>query len=157
MTMTRIFIALALLASIGLAGAAQVNEDLSFGPKTRILRASNTALSVAASGTTTLLELDVKDIERIYVQIAPTVQALDAFSVQILPHSSGAYSTIASAAADFTSPTGLIVGASGDLTTLAAAATGWFIMDTRGLARVKITASANVAGAATVSIYAGGY
>jgi hypothetical protein len=48
-----------------------------------------------------------------------------------------------------------MVGASGDLTTLAAASTGWFILDTRGLARVKVLASGN--GAATVTIYAGGY
>ncbi len=33
---------------------AQVNEDQEFSPRKRILRASNVALSVAASGNTTL-------------------------------------------------------------------------------------------------------
>ncbi len=155
--MKKILISLALALTAGFVGAAQVNEDQTFSEKVRILRASNVSLSVATTGNTTLLDLDVKDLERIFVQIAPTVQAFDAFVIQIQPHTGGAYSTIASAAADFTSPTGLVVGASGDLTTLAAAATGWFILDVRGLARVKILASANAAGAATVSIYAGGH
>ena len=157
--MKKMNLALALICAFFLwpAWADQVNEDQTFAQKIRVLRSSNTALSVAATGNTTLLDLDVKDIERVFVQIAPTVQALDAFVVQIQPHSDGAFSTIASAAGDFTTPTGLMVGASGDLTTLAAAATGWFILDTRGLARVKILASANAAGAATVSVYAGGH
>ena len=150
-----ILIVLALLCSP--AWAAQVDNDILLGQSKRILRSANEALSVPATGNTTLLDLDVSDIERIYVQIQPTVQALDAFIVAIMPHSSGAFSTIASVAADYTSPSGLMVGASGDLTILAAAATGWFILDTKGLARVRIQASANVAGAATVSTYAGGH
>ena len=155
--MKRLILAIVLLALSFPALPAQLNEDIVLQQSKRILRASNSALSVPASGNTTLLDLDVKDTERIYVQLVPTTQALDAFIVAILPHSNGAYSTIASAATDFTAPVGLMVGASGDLTTLAAAATGWFILDTRGLARVRIQASANVAGAATVTIYAGGY
>jgi len=139
-----------------LVQAAQINEDIALQQNKRILRASNTALSVAAAGNTTLLDLDVRDIERIYVQVAPTTNGFDTFIVAIQSHSDGAYSTIASAAADYTAPAGLMVGASADLTTLAAAATGWFILDTRGLARVRIQASGS-GGAATVSAYAGGH
>ena len=137
--------------------AAQTIEDIRLPGDKRLLRVSNLALSVGTGANTTLLDIDTGDIDRIYVQIAPTVQALDAFSIQVAPHFAGAYVTIASAAGDYTAPTGLVVGASGDLTTLAAAATGWFILDTRGIARVRVTASAAAAGAATVSIYAGGY
>ncbi len=150
-----LFVVLSFFA--GACWGAQFDNDIRLAFDKRILQAENVALSVAATGNTVLLDLNVKDIERIFVQIKPTVQALDAFLIQIAPHSEGDYVTIASAAGDFTAPTGLLVGASGDLTTLAAAATGWFIMDTRGLSRVKISASANVAGAATVTIYAGGY
>lgn len=153
--MRRIFFVVLALFSIA-AWSAQTDEDIRLSPQTRILRSSNLALSVPTAGNTTLLDLNVSDIERIYVQIAPTTNGFDAFAIQIAPHVAGAYVTIASAAGDYTSPTGLLVGTSGDLTTLAAAATGWFIMDTRGLARVKVTASAT-GGAATVSSYAGGY
>lgn len=138
------------------AWAQQKNEDLRITQDKRILRASNTALSVPASGNTILLDLDVRDIERIYVQVAPTTNGFDAFIVSIQPHNNGAYSTIASAAADYTSPAGIMVGASGDLTTLAAAATGWVILDTRGLARVRVQASGS-GGASTVTAVAGGY
>ena len=93
--MKKILMSLALALMAGFVGAAQVNEDQTYSEKVRILRASNTALSVAATGNTTLLDLDVKDLERIFVQIAPTVQAFDAFVVQIQPHTDGAYSTIA--------------------------------------------------------------
>lgn len=137
--------------------AAQTNEDITLQPRVRILRAENLALSVAATGNTTVLDVDVRDLERIMIQVSPTVQALDAFIVSIQPHTGGAYSTIASAAADYTAPSGLIVGASGDLTALAAAATGWIIVDVRGLSRLRVQASAAAAGAATVTAYAGGH
>jgi hypothetical protein len=60
-----------------------------------------------------------------------------------------------SSAGNFTSPAGLLIGTSGDLTILGAGATGWFIMRTTALWSVRITAtSAGNAGVATV--YVGG-
>lgn len=123
--------------------------------KRQRLEAKNEAVTVAQSGNTTLLDLDVSGLERLAVQLAVTGQALDAFLVQATPPD-GTLATYFSAAADFTSPAGLIIDASGDLTVLAAAATGWFVMDVRGLSKVKILASSgNIAGS-TVSAYAGG-
>ena len=120
------------------------------------LDASNASLSVPAAGNTPLLDLDVRGVERIYVQVTPTTNGFDAFTIAIKPQANGAYSTIASVAADYTSPSGLLVGASGDLTTLAAATTGWFILDVRGIFMVRVQASGS-GGASTVSIYAGGF
>jgi hypothetical protein len=48
-----------------------------------------------------------------------------------------------------------MIKASGDLTGVAAAGSGWFVMDVRGLFEVNVLASAAVDSAA-VSIYAGG-
>jgi len=64
--------------------------------------------------------------------------------------------TLLSVAADYTSPAGIVVDASGDLTILGAGATGWLILDVLGFNRIKLQASANVAGATSASIFAGG-
>ena len=130
-------------------------QDISGPPL--FLSSSNTALSVPSSGNTVLLDLDVRKINRIFVIVTPTTNAFDAFIVQINNHPSGTLQTIASTAANYTAPAGIMVGASSDLTTLAAGATGWFILDTTGLYRVVVSASAAAAGAATVTAYAGGY
>lgn len=120
------------------------------------LEAKNEAVTVAQSATETeLLNLDVSGLERLAVQVAVTGQALDEFVIEAAPPD-GALAVYFSAAADFTSPAGLMIDASSDLTTLAAAATGWFVMDVRGLSKVRVSASSgNVAGS-TVSAYAGG-
>ena len=118
--------------------------------------AKNEAVSVAASGNTDLLEIIVDTINELGVTILPTVQAFDAFLVLGKFHPDAAYVTLYSSAGAFTSPAGLVVDASGDLTTLAAAATGWVILDVRPLYAIKFQASAAAAGAATVSIYAMG-
>jgi hypothetical protein len=113
------------------------------------------AVTVPASGNTALMTIPVAGLERIFVQVSVATQALDAFIVQGRCAAAASFTTLYSAAADFTAPAGLMVGASGDLTTLAAAASGWFIMDVRGLYEVKILASAAVDSAA-VSVDAGG-
>jgi hypothetical protein len=121
----------------------------------RLKCASNVGVSVAASGNTTLLQIPVSGLERIFVQFDVTTNNLDAFLIRARASLDATTTTLYSVAADYTSPAGLMVGASGDLTTVAAAASGWFIMDVRGLYDVTIQASAS-GGAATVTIYAGG-
>lgn len=153
--MKNLFLMLALLAGPALAAQSVVNDLFDAGKGARLI-ASNTSVTVAQSGNTTLLDVDVSRYDRIMVHVAVTGQNLDAFLIKGAGSLDGTLETLYSTAANFTAPTGLIVGASGDLTTLAAAATGWFIMDTTGLKRVQILASSgNVAGS-TVSVYAGG-
>lgn len=120
------------------------------------LLASNLSVAVAQSGNTALLEFNVARYTRVWVQVAVTGQDLDAFVVQGKLHPDGGYITLASTAAHYTSPSGIVYGASGDLTVLAASATGWIALDVTGLDAVKILASSgNVAGS-TVSAYAAG-
>jgi hypothetical protein len=117
--------------------------------------ASNAAVSCPASGNTELLKLPVVGITRIFVQLSVATQALDAFIIAGKAHPDATAVTIASAAADFTSPADPIVDASGDLTTIAAAGTGWFIMNVAGFYQITISASGAVNNAA-VTIYASG-
>ena len=110
------------------------------------LTAESLAVACPAAGNTELLNLPVSGLSRIAVQVDVTVQALDAFIIQIKLHPSAAFQTLFSAASDYTSPNGLLVGASGNLTAQAAASSGWFIMDVAGLHAVKVLASGAVDG-----------
>lgn len=121
----------------------------------RQFTASNVAVACPASGNTTLLVLPVVGIRRIFVQLSVATQALDAFIISAKAHKDATAITLFSAAADFTSPAGLMVDASGDLTTTAAGGTGWFVMKVEGLHEVTIAASGAVNNAA-VTIYACG-
>lgn len=111
-------------------------------------------VTVPAAGSTTLATFEANHIERLCVEIGVATQALDAFSIQVRMHSDGSFITLYSASGHFTSPSGLLIGASGDLTGLAAGATGWFILDTLGLDAVRLVASGAVNNAA-VTLYAG--
>jgi len=118
----------------GTAGAAHVTNGSaaqSDGPTT-----------VAAAGNTTLATIDVTGRDRLSVEIAVATQALDAFLIQGRTHASASYQTLYSSANDFNNPIGLLVGTSGDLTSIAAAATGWFVLDARGLESIKLLGSA---------------
>lgn len=135
---------------------AQSQAVMHLNNNVRLLRVKNETVAVAQAGNTTLLEVQTEEFERLTVEAAVTGQALDAFVVQVKFHTDGSYVSIASAAGDYTSPTGLMIKASGDLTAQAASTSGWFILDTRGVFAVKVLASSgNVAGS-TVSVYAGG-
>lgn len=120
----------------------------------RVTLWKNEAVSVAATGNTTLLELSVINTSRLMLQVTPTTNALDAFIIQGRAHPDAVYSTLASAAADYTTPNYPVLKASGDLASLAADAVGWAIINTEGLESIKVLASAAAAGTASVSIYA---
>lgn len=102
-----------------------------------------------------IIEFDVSQITRLVSEIRNTgANAFDTFIVQgKVPN--GAYVTLLSVAADYTSPAGIVVDASGDLTTLAGGATGWLILDVLGFEKIKFQASAAV-GASTARVFSSG-
>lgn len=110
---------------------------------------------IPAAGNTVLLDLIVKGLAWLAVEVKPTVNDLDAFVVEGKFHPSGDWVTITNAVT--ATPAGLILAASATLATLAADATGWFTMDVRGLWGVRISASGSVADTTAVDTYAGGY
>lgn len=103
---------------------------------------SDGATTVAAAGTTTLATYDVQGHSRLSVEISVATQALDAFAITGRTHASASYQTLYNTAGQFLTPTGILVGTSGDLTTIAAGSTGWFLLDVSGLESIRITASA---------------
>ncbi len=117
------------------------------------VQAKNELLSVIQTGNTALLTIPVEDVKELGLTFVVAGFALDTFLVQGRTHPDAAFVTLYSAAGDFTSPTGLVIDASGDLTTQAVG-TGWLILDTRPLYEVKILASSSSASNSTVSSYA---
>lgn len=96
--------------------------------------------TTATTSLTDIVEIDVEMSETLGCEIAVTTAALDMFAIQVKFTGAGSYQTLFSAAGDFTSPSGLLVGASGDLTTQAVGS-GWFIMECDGISKVKIQAA----------------
>ena len=116
----------------------------------------NVPTVVVAQGTTdTVATFNVKAYTRIFVEVVVSGFAIDAFVIAARAHPSGSFLTLYSAALDYTAPSEILVGASGDLTTQAVGS-GWFIMDVIGLEQVRISASSGNAAGSTVVLYAGG-
>lgn len=134
----------------------QVNDTYSSAKPHLGKLAKNTAIAVAQAGNTTLLEvLNMHMTSRAAVSAAVTGQNLDAFRISFKYHPDQAYILVASAGVDYTTPNWPVLKASGDLTGLAAAATGSCILDTTGVVAMLVEASsANPAGS-TVSAYTG--
>lgn len=121
-----------------------------------VSQVKNLAVSLPGTGNTTILDWDVTRLARIFVEISNAAgQALDVFQIQARAHPDGDFITLYSTSGDFGTPIGLLVGTSGNLAALAAAAVGFFIMDVTGIERVRILASA-AADSAIVSVYATG-
>lgn len=121
---------------------------------TRGTRIALTKSSATLVNTTLDHIISTSGIERLFIQITVAVAALTGFAVKGKSHPDAANVTLYSAASDYTLPAGLIVGASGDLTTQAVGALGWLILDVRSLDSVTITATSG--GTATVALFAGG-
>ena len=96
---------------------------------------------VLASGNTPLGDIECLGNAKMFVRIDNGNQALDAFS--ILGSADGInFETLYDATGDFTTPAGLLLGASGDLTGLALSTAGWFILDCSPFKAIQVTASA---------------
>lgn len=119
-------------------------------------KSTNSSVAVAQSGLTSVMELNISALERIFIQVSVIGRALDQFQISFRSNSDAPYSLMLSSAANFTTPQGIVVGASGDLTALAASTTGWVIIDVQSFHDIKIEASSAHSDGSTVSVYLGG-
>ena len=89
-----------------------------------------------------ILILGVVGHETLWLSFVVGTASLTALTVELRVHPDGDWFTIASAAADFTTPEGPILGASGDLTTAASGSTvHWLKMDVSGVVAVRVKAA----------------
>ena len=119
------------------------------------LTAANVGAVIPASGSTDVLTVPVHGMTNLGVQIVVGVHALDAFAIKARFHRDADFVTLYSTAGAFNTPAGLLIGASGDLTSQAVG-TGWFILDVRGLYEVRVSASGSVDDTTSISLYANG-
>ena len=118
----------------------------------RIIEFDLSATLVPAS-TTEFITVPVEGVDRVMVHLVVAVAALTGFAIKAKVNAKADADILYNAAGDFTSPSGALVDASGDLTTLAIG-TGWFILDTKGLDSIIIAATSG--GTATLAIEGGG-
>lgn len=112
------------------------------------------AAVTVAEALTSLLIINLAGYERMTASITVAGQALDQFVVKGRNHDEGPLMTLFSAGADFTSPAGMVIDASGDLTTQGVGS-GWLTLDVSGWDRIELlAASGNVAGS-TVTTFVG--
>jgi hypothetical protein len=108
--------------------------------------AENVGVTVLAASTGTILEVEVSDIDQLGVELASVTQAFDAFVFQGRMSPNGAYQTIKSSG--WNTAGGLLLATSGDVAALAAGASGFVVLDVRGLYSVRFQASKAVADSA---------
>lgn len=89
---------------------------------------------------------------RLGLEIAVASHDLVALDIYGRFHKDGSLVLMYTAAGDYTNPRGPLIGTSGDLTIIAAAASGWLIMDVDGLASVAIKAQSGNAAGSVVSL-----
>ena len=126
---------------------------------TSVLRAgsrtefADTAFTVPNSSTQ-LCVIPCNYIQILACEIAVATQNITGFIIQGRMHSAGSYQTLYSTTSDFTNVQGILKGTSGDLTTITAGASGWFILDVAGMESITLYATC-AASSGTVNVRAG--
>ena len=85
-----------------------------------------------------IAEFQVDGREQTFVTFTAATAALTAFEVHVKPNEASAYVLWFSIASDYTSPVGMLLGASGNLTTAGTTGTHWLILNTKGVFKVKL-------------------
>lgn len=119
--------------------------DAQVGP---LLFASSTG-TIPVTGNTTILEVPTLGLKTIGVEFDVGVNNLDALIVSAQFHPDDTFHTLYSAITS--TPAGLIIAASGTLASTAAGSSGWFIMDVRGIYKVRVSASGTTADTTTIA------
>ena len=120
------------------------------------LTIQNLAVAVTNALSTLLEATELSSITKLAASFGLTVHAFNAFQVQAKFGVNAPYVTIASLTADYTTPKGFILAASGDLTALAIGATGFIEIDTTGMSSLRIQASSASASGTLCDVNANG-
>ena len=109
----------------------------------RLFKHNKTGIAVAAAGTTTLDTIyPWEGTDILWMEVSNTNdKALDAFSVELQPHSNASFHIVADVLSDFTVPNAPVEYASADLTALASGAVGLLALDTRAVYAWRFKAS----------------
>ncbi len=123
--------------------------------RTELFRSFNSSKFVGTS-LTTLIDIPTALLEAIFITILNVgTSNFDAFEIHGKPNGSGDFVTLRSTAGQFTTPQGILIEASGDLTILASGVKGWLILYPKGISTIRLLAS-RASGIDTVTINVGG-
>jgi hypothetical protein len=90
----------------------------------------------------TVATIELANEEHLFLTFVVGAANLSSFEVAYRAHASGGWAVIATAAGDYTSPAGMVVDASGDLTVAASGATvHWLRLNVGGIDAVRIRAA----------------
>ncbi len=106
--------------------------------------------TITNSGATEICRFAVNG-RRIGAEVLVATNTLAAFEIHAQFHPNGAFISLFSTSGHYTSPSGVLVGASGDLTGQVAGS-GFFLMDVDGISQLLIKANSASAGGSTVTI-----
>lgn len=112
-------------------------------------------IAVAQAGLTELTIVPTILFDRIFVQIQVVDQSLDQFVISGRASSKAPWSQLYATSADYDTPRGIIIGVSGDLSTLGAGETGDITLDVRGFYELRFEASSSHAAGSVVSVFGG--
>lgn len=90
---------------------------------------------------------DTQCLSVLFCEVAVATQDVDQFEISGRSNKSGSWHVLFNSAGDFISPLGILVGTSGDLTTISAGNNGFFILNIDGLFEIRIRAAAATTGA----------
>ena len=116
---------------------------------------TNTGSLNTPSSLGVVATINVNGIQQLNVEAAVVGQSLTAFQVLGQVNNSGTYQLLYSTSSDYTSPKGLLIGTSGDLTSIASGTSGFFQMTVRGFYNIQIKVTAASTGG-TITILSGG-
>jgi len=119
-----------------------------------LLFAKSVCTALPAGSNTDILEVMTLGLKNIGVYFDVATNALDVFTVSARFHPDDSFHSLYTAITS--TPAGLIIAASGTLASTAAAGSGWFLLDVRGIYAIKISVSGTVADTTAVNIYASG-
>lgn len=121
-----------------------------------LLYAKSVATAIPAAGNTDILEMTTLGLKNIGVYFDVATNNLDAFIVSAKFHPDDTFHSLYTAIDATPTESPLVIAASGTLASTAAAGSGWFLMDVRGIYALKISVSGTVADTTAVNIYATG-
>ena len=120
------------------------------------LQAKSIVTAIPAGSDTDILEIYTLGLARIGVFFDVTTNAIDKFIVSARFHPDDTFHQLYDAIDATPTESPLVSAASGTLASTAAAGSGWFLMDVRGIYAIKITVSGTVDDTTAVNIYASG-
>ena len=120
------------------------------------LFAKSVVTAIPAAGNTDILEFITLGLKNIGVYFDVATNAIDTFVVSAKFHPDAAWVSLYTAIDATPTESPLVIAASGTLASTAAAGTGWFALDVRGIYAIKISVSGTVADTTAVNIYASG-